>query len=71
MDEWHGMSQVIAAAVALGVAIAVGFVLLEFLRWLFGVFGSDFFEKFPCSRSRSSAGSSFNSAPFATASVGR
>ena len=47
MDEWHGMSQVTAAAVALGVAIAVGFVLLEFLRWLFDLFGSNFFEKFP------------------------
>src|SRR5262249_55251088 len=29
MDEWQGMSQVTAAAVALGVAIAVGIVLLE------------------------------------------
>ena len=47
MDEWQGMSQVTAAAVALGVAIAVGIVLLEFLRWLFDQFGSDFFEKFP------------------------
>lgn len=47
MDEWHGMSQVTAAAVALGVAIAVGYVMLEFLRWLFDLFGSDFFEKFP------------------------
>jgi glutamate:Na+ symporter, ESS family len=47
MEEWQGMSQVTAAAVALGVAIAVGFVLLEFLRWLFDLFGSDFFEKFP------------------------
>src|SRR5262245_54148009 len=47
MDEWQGMSQVTAAAVALGVAIAVGIVFLEFLRWLFDLFGSDFFEKFP------------------------
>jgi ESS family glutamate:Na+ symporter len=47
MDEWQGMSQVTAAAVALGVAIAVGIGLLEFFRWLFGLFGSDFFEKFP------------------------
>jgi hypothetical protein len=30
-----------------GVAIAVGIVLLEFFRWLFDLFGSDFFEKFP------------------------
>jgi len=47
MDEWQGMSQVTAAAVALGVAIAVGIVLLEFFRWLFDLFGSDFFQKFP------------------------
>ena len=47
MDEWQGMSQVTAAAVALGVAIAVGIALLEFSRWLFDLFGSDFFEKFP------------------------
>src|SRR5262245_46876969 len=47
MDEWQGMSQVTAAAVALGVAIGVGLVLLEFFRWLFDLFGSDFFEKFP------------------------
>ena len=47
MDEWQGMSQVTAAGVALGVAIAVGLVLLEFFRWLFDLFGSDFFEKFP------------------------
>jgi ESS family glutamate:Na+ symporter len=47
MDEWQGMSQVTAAAVALGVAIAVGIVMLECFRWLFGLFGSDFFEKFP------------------------
>jgi ESS family glutamate:Na+ symporter len=47
MDEWQGMSQVTAAAVALGVAIAVGIALLEFFRWLFDLFGSDFFEKFP------------------------
>src|SRR5215468_1727077 len=47
MDEWQGMSQVTAAAVALGVAIAVGIGLLEFFRWVFDLFGSDFFEKFP------------------------
>jgi hypothetical protein len=47
MDEWQGMSQVTAAAVALGVAIAVGIVLLELFRRLFDLFGSDFFEKFP------------------------
>jgi ESS family glutamate:Na+ symporter len=47
MDEWQGMSQVTAAAVALGVAIAVGIALLECFRWLFDLLGSDFFEKFP------------------------
>src|SRR5215470_10686046 len=47
MDEWQGMSQVTAAGVALGVAIAVGIVLLEFFRWIFDLLGSDFFEKFP------------------------
>jgi ESS family glutamate:Na+ symporter len=47
MDEWQGMSQVTAAAVALGVSIAVGIVLLEVFRWIFNLFGSDFFEKFP------------------------
>jgi ESS family glutamate:Na+ symporter len=47
MDEWQRMSQVTAAAVALGVAIAVGIALLEAFRWLFNLFGSDFFEKFP------------------------
>jgi len=40
MDEWQGMSQVTAAAVALGVAIAVGFGLLEPFRWLFDLFDS-------------------------------
>jgi glutamate:Na+ symporter, ESS family len=47
MDEWQGMNQVTAAAVALGVSIAVGIALLELFRWLFGLFGSDFFEQFP------------------------
>ncbi|MBV9600935.1 MAG: sodium:glutamate symporter [Chloroflexi bacterium] len=47
MDEWQGMSQVTGATVALGVSVAVGIVLLEFLRWIFGLLGSDFFEKFP------------------------
>jgi glutamate:Na+ symporter, ESS family len=47
MDEWQGMSQVTAAGVALGVAIAVGIALLELFRWLFDLFGSDFFQNFP------------------------
>lgn len=47
MDEWQGMGQVTAAAVALGVSIALGYVLLELFRLIFDLFGSDFFEKFP------------------------
>jgi ESS family glutamate:Na+ symporter len=47
MDEWQGMGQVTAAAMALGVSIALGFVFLEIFRWIFGLLGSDFFEKFP------------------------
>src|SRR5215471_4660849 len=47
MDEWQGMSQVTAAATALGASIALGFVLLELFRWTFDLLGSDFFEKFP------------------------
>ena len=47
MDEWRGMTQVTAAAVFLGVSIAVGIALLEVFRWAFGLLGSNFFEMFP------------------------
>src|SRR5262245_34272781 len=47
MDEWYGMTQVTAAAVFLGVSIAVGIVLFEIFRRAFNVVGSDFFDKFP------------------------
>jgi ESS family glutamate:Na+ symporter len=47
LDENQGMSQVTAAAVFLGVSIAVGIGLLELFRWVFGLFGSNFFEMFP------------------------
>ena len=47
MDEWYGMTQVTAAAVFLGVSIAVGIALLEICRRAFNVVGSDFFDKFP------------------------
>jgi ESS family glutamate:Na+ symporter len=47
MDEWHGMTQVTAAAVFVGVSIAVGMVLFEIFRRAFNVVGSDFFDKFP------------------------
>jgi len=47
MDEWQGMTQVTAAAVFLGVSIAVGIALLELFRRMFNLVGSDFFEKFP------------------------
>jgi glutamate:Na+ symporter, ESS family len=47
MDEWNGMTQVTAAAVFLGVSIAVGAGLLEVFRWGFTRIGSDFFDMFP------------------------
>ena len=47
MDEWRGMTQVTAAAVFLGVSIAVGIALLEAFRWTFSLVGSSFFHKFP------------------------
>jgi ESS family glutamate:Na+ symporter len=47
MSEWQGMTQVTAAAVFLGVSIAVGVVLLEIFRWTFHLVGSNFFDKFP------------------------
>ncbi len=47
MDEWRGMAQVTAAAVFLGVSIAVGGALLEAFRWAFNLVGSNFFDKFP------------------------
>jgi glutamate:Na+ symporter, ESS family len=47
MDEWKGMTQVTAAAVFLGVSIAVGAGLLEAFRWVFHRIGSDFFDMFP------------------------
>jgi len=43
----RGMAQVTAAAVFLGVSIALGMVLLGLMRWIFGLFGSDFFNMFP------------------------
>ncbi|HEX7087445.1 MAG TPA: sodium/glutamate symporter [Vicinamibacterales bacterium] len=47
IDDSRGMTQVSAATVSIGVAIAVGIVLLEAARILFGALGSNFFEKFP------------------------
>jgi ESS family glutamate:Na+ symporter len=47
MDEWKGMTQVTAAAVFLGVTIAVAIALLELFRWVFHLLGSDFFDYFP------------------------
>lgn len=47
MDEWHGMAQVTAAAMAIGVAIITGIVMLEIFRVVFRFLGSDFFDKFP------------------------
>jgi glutamate:Na+ symporter, ESS family len=47
LDEWKGMPQVTAAAVCLGVAIAVAIVLLELFRAAFNLAGSGFFDNFP------------------------
>ncbi|MBP7568517.1 MAG: sodium:glutamate symporter [Acidobacteria bacterium] len=47
IDEWRGMTQVTAAAVFIGVSIAVGYVLLELFRVTFSLLGSSFFDKFP------------------------
>ena len=47
LDEWKGMTQVTAAAVFLGVSIAVGMALLEVFDRVFSAFGSNFFQKFP------------------------
>ncbi len=47
LDENRGMTQVTAAAVFLGVSIAVGIGLLELFRWVFDLLGSNFFEMFP------------------------
>ena len=47
LDEWKGMSQVTAAAVFLGVTIAVAIALLELFRAVFNLAGSDFFNNFP------------------------
>jgi ESS family glutamate:Na+ symporter len=47
MDESKGMSQLTAAAVFLGVSIAIGIAILEFLRWATNVVDSTIFDKFP------------------------
>jgi glutamate:Na+ symporter, ESS family len=47
LDEWKGMTQVTAAAVFLGVTIAVSIALLELFRAAFNLAGSGFFDKFP------------------------
>jgi len=47
LDEWKGMTQVTAAAVFLGVTIAVSIALLQLFRTVFNLTGSDFFDKFP------------------------
>src|SRR5215831_12045259 len=47
LDESKGMAQVTAAAVFLGVTIALAIVLLQLFRALFHLLGSDFFDKFP------------------------
>jgi ESS family glutamate:Na+ symporter len=47
IDEFRGMTQVTAAAVFIGVSIAVGVFLLTLARLIFSALGSDFFDKFP------------------------
>jgi ESS family glutamate:Na+ symporter len=47
MDEWKGMAQVTAAAVFLGVTIALAIALLALFRMVFHLAGSGFFDKFP------------------------
>jgi len=47
LDEFRGMTQVTAAAVFVGVSIAVGIALLQLARAIVSTAGSDFFEKFP------------------------
>lgn len=47
MDEWTGMTQVTAATVFLGVAIALALGLLALFRAVFHAAGSDFFDRFP------------------------
>jgi glutamate:Na+ symporter, ESS family len=47
LDEWKGMPQVTAAAVSLGVTIALAIVLLELFRAAFNLAGSGFFDNFP------------------------
>ncbi len=47
LNEYRGMTQVTAAAVFVGVSIAVGIVLLEIARLVFSAMGSEFFDKFP------------------------
>jgi hypothetical protein len=47
LREWKGMTQVTAAAVFLGVTIALAIVLLQSFRTLLHLVGSDFFDKLP------------------------
>jgi ESS family glutamate:Na+ symporter len=47
MDEWKGMPQVTAAAVFLGVTIALAIALLALFRTVFNLAGSGFFDRFP------------------------
>jgi ESS family glutamate:Na+ symporter len=47
MDEWKGMQQVTAAAVFLGVTIALAMALLAMFRAVFHLAGSSFFDRFP------------------------
>ncbi len=47
LDESQGMGQLTAAAVFLGVSIAVGIGLLQFLQWATNLVNSTIFDQFP------------------------
>ncbi|MGH2533525.1 MAG: sodium/glutamate symporter [Thermomicrobiales bacterium] len=47
VEESRGMSEVTAAAVFLGVSIALGIAMLEFLRWATHLVDSTTFDQFP------------------------
>ncbi len=47
LDGDRGMTQVTAAAVFLGVSIAIGILILEILQWVTNQLGSEIFDTFP------------------------
>jgi ESS family glutamate:Na+ symporter len=47
IDTNHGMTEFTSAAMLLGISIAVGYVILEALRWGTNQVGSEIFDQFP------------------------